>query len=269
MAFRWASIANGVKETDEDYQGRKAAEAPRLDATMRAPRGLDSTKQAPRGLDSTKQAPRGLDSTKQAPRGLDSTKQVPRGLDSTKQVPRVLDATMRLPKGVNGRAADFAELFVWQTKKKCTSCLTVKDLKALFNDFYVNYLISTDFGYGGKYITDYAIWRGTVENSYETFQQWAAYHESTTATPWFNKTYIFVHHVTFEAVLWALSVASGTFRTDYNSEIPDETNGGFKSGFLKVTDFKDRKEAAPILWVVTDISAYRSTPRTDPKPLKA
>ena len=176
---------------------------------------------------------------------------------------------MLVPKGVNWRAADFAELFVWQTKNKSTSCLTVKDLKALFNDFYVDHLFSTEAGYGGKYITDYAMWHleGGNSNSYETFQQWAAYHESTNATPWFNKTYNFVHHVTFEAVLWALSVASGTFRTDYISEIPDETNGGFKSGFLKVTDFKDRKDDAPVLWVVSDISAYKSTNRqTDKKP---
>ena len=224
MAFRWASIATGVKESEEAYRQRAAAE--------------DAKKQA--AATGVKQAA----ATGVKPFNRPNADLPPR---------RVGTAGMVVPKGVNWRAADFAERFLWQCRDKCMSCLTVKALKDVFEPFYVDYLLNC---YGPKYLTAFNIWRGLNENpevTYAILQKWAKDFEKSCENYWFNKTYIFVHHVTFEAVLWALSTAAGAFRTDTVSEIT--------TGFLKVADFKERKEEAPILWVVTDIEEYQSTPR--------
>jgi hypothetical protein len=236
MAFRWASIATGVKESEEVYRQRTEAE----DAKKQAE---DAKKQAE---DAKKQAE---DAGLKPIVGLKALNSPDRDLPPK----RVGTGGMVVPKGVNWRAADFAERFLWQCREKCLSCLTVKALKEVFEPFYVDYLLSC---YGPKYLTAFNIWRGLSGNpevTYTTLQRWAKDFEKSFENYWYNKTYIFVHHVTFEAVLWALSTAAGAFRTDNVSEIT--------TGFLKVADFKERKEEAPILWVVTDIEEYQSTPR--------
>jgi hypothetical protein len=169
-----------------------------------------------------------------------------------------------LPLNVHKTTADYAELFVYNYRNDLHELQDVASFKAKFNLFLIG-LVNEKFGCRKKYKTSYNNWAAVFNLPNEdetTYKQWVDYMEKNNSTPWMNCMYNFVKQVTSDKCMYALSVSSGTFTTNYKSNLLDLL-GNAKSGFLNVIKYKELGNQAPIHWFVTaeEMQSYKSVAR--------
>ena len=268
--IRWASLVNGKKETEDEYQVRRvlAEKKDRAEAAVKQAAIDKLAEESALNSALTKGTP-------------------PRALIAPGDKP-----FMYLPNGVNRRAADLAEQFIWSNYRKCacgtcretwvlpegtiaemcprcgtpgiypilSATTTVAEFRTHFDIYYTAQVLNR---FQGKYIGGYNTWRqtsGSLPINLDSITAWTDYMKASQETPWFNTMYVYTSNTRMDSVLWALSL-SGTFRTPFQVLSKRDEDGHFLSGFLKVANKNELGDAAGLTWLVDDITAYRSYPR--------
>ena len=205
-----------------------------------------------------------------------------------KHVPlRAISVPMLLPDKVNARAADFAELWVYNRPSECLAAKTVKQLRESFLNFFLLFLTHTvpmrDIE-ACKTWLGAETWLGTdTPFTLENLTAWTSNMTKRFARPWHNQLYVLTHNVTFDACLWALSLGSATFQVNASSVVSFANNAAagaiatgalatgasatgaspYITGFCVVPKYKELKTEAPVIWLVSllDIDTYQAVPR--------